>query len=462
MSAAMRNFMEAYNAVHNKEVKEELISKKDELTEMDLSLISDVELDEIAEAALQDLFEKGFSVNQADVIFEHLIAEAKVSYGHDTESPRAQKVQRLKGALKGAVGKARMKSARGAVAAYGAYRSAKQTADDIRRRTTQTAKNISAQTAKSASEAKAGVKSGLKGMIKKAAEKVASKASGVAKRMNEEHVEEGIKSAIAGAGLAAAVAAHGAGGKKSERYTPASQSGSQVTRTAQSGSETWAKAHPGLAAKEASRKKPSSIKSQLSDVRDMIARSKARQQSESLQVSEAKKGDGNLANNYPPYDKVTRGDIIAGAKGEDQMGGKKKKKDIDEATAMAKRGYDEAPIRQKIAKSTGGGKSADRATALADKPTFGNDKAAKQRQDLARKQRGDFRKTTSSSPGLHGYGHKSDDPAVKAKQAARGAQRGALTPAEKKQLNREEFERLEATGLFTVEEIERILDIIGD
>lgn len=43
-------------------------------------------------------------------------------------------------------------------------------------------------------------------------------------------------------------------------------------------------------------------------------------------VYEAKKGDGNLANNYPPYDKVTRGDIIAGARGEDQMGGKAKSK----------------------------------------------------------------------------------------------------------------------------------------
>ena len=36
--------------------------------------------------------------------------------------------------------------------------------------------------------------------------------------------------------------------------------------------------------------------------------------------------DGNLANNYPPYDKVTRGDVIAGATGNDQMGGKKKEK----------------------------------------------------------------------------------------------------------------------------------------
>jgi len=42
--------------------------------------------------------------------------------------------------------------------------------------------------------------------------------------------------------------------------------------------------------------------------------------------NEAKKGDGNLANNYPPYDKVTRGDVIAGAIGKDEMGGKKKKK----------------------------------------------------------------------------------------------------------------------------------------
>ena len=37
--------------------------------------------------------------------------------------------------------------------------------------------------------------------------------------------------------------------------------------------------------------------------------------------------DGNLANNYPPYDRVTRGDVIAGATGNDEMGGKKKKKD---------------------------------------------------------------------------------------------------------------------------------------
>jgi hypothetical protein len=35
--------------------------------------------------------------------------------------------------------------------------------------------------------------------------------------------------------------------------------------------------------------------------------------------------DGNLANNAKPYDKVTRGDVISGRLGKDEMGGKKKK-----------------------------------------------------------------------------------------------------------------------------------------
>jgi len=104
---------------------------------------------------------------------------------------------------------------------------------------------------------------------------------------------------------------------------------------------------------------------------------------------------------------------------------------LAEATAMAKRGYDETKLRSRA----GGGAAADRATALEKQPTYGDANKAKQRQNYARAQRGDYRKTASSNPGLHVGQHKSNDPAVKAKQAARGAQRGALTPKEKKDLN---------------------------
>lgn len=51
----------------------------------------------------------------------------------------------------------------------------------------------------------------------------------------------------------------------------------------------------------------------------------------SMMTSEAakksKKNDGNLANNAKPYDKVTRGDVIAGRLGKDEMGGKRKVKE---------------------------------------------------------------------------------------------------------------------------------------
>ena len=116
--------------------------------------------------------------------------------------------------------------------------------------------------------------------------------------------------------------------------------------------------------------------------------------------------------------------------------------EIDEETAMAKRGKDETEIRNTIANKTGAsgaGAFADKATALAGRETYGDNKKKEGREKLARAQRGDFRNTTSSSPGLRGYGHKSSDPAVKAKQDARGNQRAraALTPNERKQLNME-------------------------
>ena len=43
------------------------------------------------------------------------------------------------------------------------------------------------------------------------------------------------------------------------------------------------------------------------------------------------KGDGNLANNAKPYDKVTRGDVIAGRLGKDAKGGKDKKQKAEES-----------------------------------------------------------------------------------------------------------------------------------
>jgi hypothetical protein len=52
-------------------------------------------------------------------------------------------------------------------------------------------------------------------------------------------------------------------------------------------------------------------------IKEAIARAK------DVLEGKGKKGDGNLANNAKPYDKVTRGDVISGRLGKDEKGGKK-------------------------------------------------------------------------------------------------------------------------------------------
>ena len=181
----MRNFMEAYSAVHSTEAREELLSKRDEIAEMDLSMISDSELEDICEEVLEELFDEGYTVEECESIFTTVITEAKVTYGHDTDSSKAKKTARLEKGLKSAIGKVKMKAAKGAVKAYGAYRDAKASAKMKARRAGQATKNMSAQAQRAGSEMKSKAKSGLKSMIKKGAMKVARGAVNVAKRMSE-------------------------------------------------------------------------------------------------------------------------------------------------------------------------------------------------------------------------------------------------------------------------------------
>ena len=55
------------------------------------------------------------------------------------------------------------------------------------------------------------------------------------------------------------------------------------------------------------------------------------------------KNDGNLANNAPPYDKVTRRDVITGRLGKDEMGGKRKKHDCAKKVNYKSEEFDVIP-----------------------------------------------------------------------------------------------------------------------
>jgi hypothetical protein len=97
-------------------------------------------------------------------------------------------------------------------------------------------------------------------------------------------------------------------------------------------------------------------------------------------VDEAKKkGDGNLANNAKPYDKVTRGDVIAGRLGKDEKGGKAVKEAAKPSAGLSKAKKSEVvkdakagkdigkPGKSfdKVAKAAGGGKKGEKIAAAA-------------------------------------------------------------------------------------------------
>ena len=138
---------------------------------------------------------------------------------------------------------------------------------------------------------------------------------------------------------------------------------------------------------------------------------KAKEEEVDEGVYEAKKkGDGNLANNAKPYDKVTKGDVIAGRLGKDEKGGKAVKEAAKPSAGLsaakkssvvkdAKAGKDigkPGKSFDKVAKAAGGGEKGEKIAAAAmwkniketqayiaeksavqkkDKPTKGNDVA---------------------------------------------------------------------------------------
>ena len=78
------------------------------------------------------------------------------------------------------------------------------------------------------------------------------------------------------------------------------------------------------------------IKPGIAGYRDRIAMLKSAQARGALKEDEVTegKGDGNLANNYPPYDKVTKGDVVSGRLGKDHMGGKNKRAMVKETLTL--------------------------------------------------------------------------------------------------------------------------------
>jgi hypothetical protein len=119
MSAEMRSFMGAYNAVHNKEVKENLDNSRDSISEMNLSKMTESDLHEAVEEVLEVWFAEGHTVPECEAIVESILVPSQIP-------GRQGKIERLLEAFGAVIGRVKEKSARTAVESFALYRKGKQ------------------------------------------------------------------------------------------------------------------------------------------------------------------------------------------------------------------------------------------------------------------------------------------------------------------------------------------------
>ena len=257
----MRNFVEAYAAVHNTEAKEELTSSRDCISEMNLSDLTDGDLDEIVEQVLEVMFSQGHTVDSAHEVFGEAFEESNIS-------GRQYKIERLCEALNRAFDNIDSKASTVALEEFAKYRNNKKLQESWSARFNQEKRIQRAHDRLVAAES-LNVKTQLLKLVEgtmdiKGFEIPKKEQDAAAKRVKEKTAQKMMKK----------------------------EEVSQIRKG-------WGDAYRSI----------------------------------------YEKNDGNLANNYPPYDKVTRGDVIAGATGKDQMGGKKKAKmKKEEVETIAERG----------------------------------------------------------------------------------------------------------------------------
>ena len=115
----MSHVYKAYAAVHNSEKRNNLSEVRDEISEMNLKQLTDVDLYEVAEEVLEDIFAGGADIADAKKLIESVFTKASEG---DSNPFREDKIDRLAEAFISAFEKVTERSLRTAVESYSEYR----------------------------------------------------------------------------------------------------------------------------------------------------------------------------------------------------------------------------------------------------------------------------------------------------------------------------------------------------
>ena len=119
----IKNLHRAYAAVYDSEIKENLKQSRDEISAMSLTQMNDVDLYEVAEEVLEEVFAKNSDIVEAEKLIEAVFSKA---YEGVESEGRTDKIERLGEAFVSAFARVKEKSIRTAVESYSDYRRGKE------------------------------------------------------------------------------------------------------------------------------------------------------------------------------------------------------------------------------------------------------------------------------------------------------------------------------------------------
>lgn len=119
----IKNLHRAYAAVYDSEIKENLKQSRDEISAMSLTQMNDVDLYEVAEEVLEEVFAKNSDIVEAEKLIESVFIKA---YEGVESEGRTDKIERLGEAFVSAFARVKEKSIRTAVESYSDYRRGKE------------------------------------------------------------------------------------------------------------------------------------------------------------------------------------------------------------------------------------------------------------------------------------------------------------------------------------------------
>ena len=120
----MSHVYNAYAAVHDSEKRNNLSGVRDQISEMTLTQLTDLDLYEVAEEVLEEVFSKGTGVAEAQELVESVFYDKASEC--DISPIRVDKLERLAEAFDTAFAKVKERSLRTAVESYSEYRRIKE------------------------------------------------------------------------------------------------------------------------------------------------------------------------------------------------------------------------------------------------------------------------------------------------------------------------------------------------